>query len=348
MTGRIAADFLCSVAAADRAEDPIGSGLFTSRALALEVPAPWGDSFYRADPLGTIRQRTVAMLTDHYARLREDPPPGGPFADGYVSVFAVAPDPGHGVPGVSRALLLERAPGPFRSFEVSEYHFPLGSERQLDLVAALLDGRRDYSEVEAFRVPLGAEREFFVCTHGQVDICCGKFGFPLYAEARRLEGARVWRASHFGGHRYAPTAWEMPSGYMWGFLDAASTAAILARSGDPAAVRPKMRGASGLEVQLQLLDRAGFEEFGWPWLAFERSGSVEPVGPGVRRWRVALAYRTPGRQAGAFRGEVEVAGDLPVIGCGSGTVDATYTVPDYRLVSVTHDRDVAFPVLATF
>ena len=345
---RLAADNLCSIAAAARAEDPIGSGLFTTRALAVEVPPPWSTSFYRADPEGNLRERTAAMLSTYYERLQATAPAGGLFVDGYVGVFAIAPDREWSTPGLTRVLMVTRPEGPFRAFEVAEYHFPVESERILDLVSAFLEGDGDYASVEVYRVPHGGQRELFVCTHGQVDICCGTFGFPLYTEARRLEGARVWRASHFGGHRYAPTAWELPSGYTWGFLDESSTHAVMSRRGDTRALGPKMRGTAGLEPHVQLLDRVGFEEFGWAWLDFERSGTAEQVAPEERRWRVRLAYRGPGGETGRYEGEVDVLRDLPALGCGTESEDSTHTVPEYRLLTVTHDRGVAFPVLATF
>jgi len=335
---RIAADNLCAVGAAARAEDPIGSGYYITGALAIEVPTPWGASFYQSDPEGTLRQRTAAMIAANYERLRENPPVGGAFADGYAGVFAIAPDGEYSNPTMTKALLITRPPGPFRAFEVAEYEFPLESERILDLVAAFLADEPDYGGVNAYQVSHGGQRELFVCTHGQVDICCGKFGFPLYAEARRLKGARVWRASHFGGHRYAPTAWEMPSGYMWGFLDEDSTRGVMSRTGDTSAFGVKMRGTTGLPGPVQVLDRAAFEAFGWAWLDFERSGTAEQVSPDERRWRVRLTYRAPGGESGCFEGDVEVARELPALSCGTESQESTYSVPEYRLASVRHER----------
>lgn len=344
-TVRAALDNLCAVAAAERAEDPIGSGLFTARALAIEVPPPWGDSFYRSDPEGTLQQRASAIMTAYYERLfGDDSPVKDPFAEGYVGVFAIAPDSAWSDPAITRALLITRPAGPFRAFDIAEYHFPRDSERVLDLIRALIDEVPDYSAIEEFRVPHGAQRELFVCTHGQVDICCGKFGFPLYAEAHvqakqewaaQQTGTRVWRTSHFGGHRYAPTAWEMPSGYMWGFLEEASTRSVMSRDGDSAALLGKVRGSGGLRTPLQILDRVGFEEFGWAWLDFERSGTAEQAAPDEKRWHARLEYRAPDGSTGAYEGDVGSWRELPAGSCGTDVTDTTYTVPEYHLTSLT-------------
>lgn len=141
------------------------------------------------------------------------------------------------------------------------------------------------------------------------------------------------------GHRYAPTAWEMPSGYMWGFLDEESTRGVMSRTGDASAVGAKMRGTSGLPGPVQVLDRAGFEAFGWRWLDFERSGVTEQVSPEERRWQVRLTYRAPGGESGCFEGAVEVSRDLPALSCGSDSQESPYTVPEYRLTAVQHERE---------
>ena len=58
-----------------------------------------------------------------------------------------------------------------------------------------------------------------VCTQGSHDVCCGSAGTRL---ADRLDstvdGVRVLRVSHTGGHRFAPTAMTMPTGRMWSGL----------------------------------------------------------------------------------------------------------------------------------
>lgn len=62
------------------------------------------------------------------------------------------------------------------------------------------------------------EPVLLVCTNGRRDPCCSVAGRAL---ADRLSAARpqaVWECSHLGGHRFAPTALMLPTGYAYGRL----------------------------------------------------------------------------------------------------------------------------------
>ncbi|MFP5072671.1 sucrase ferredoxin [Pseudonocardia nantongensis] len=67
-----------------------------------------------------------------------------------------------------------------------------------------------------------AEPVLFVCGHGGRDRCCVIEGRPLAAELAG-SGVDVWECSHLGGHRFAPTALVLPSGYAYGRLDVSAT-----------------------------------------------------------------------------------------------------------------------------
>ena len=81
--------------------------------------------------------------------------------------------------------------------------------------------------------------ELMVCTHGRRDTCCGGLGAAMHEELRsRLEdrdgATRLWRCSHTGGHRFAPTALSFPDGYAWAHLTAELADRLVHRVGDPA------------------------------------------------------------------------------------------------------------------
>jgi hypothetical protein len=69
-----------------------------------------------------------------------------------------------------------------------------------------------------------AEPVLLVCTHGRRDLCCAVDGRALVADLHREPD--VWECSHLGGHRFAPTALVLPTGYLYGRLDAAAAAAV--------------------------------------------------------------------------------------------------------------------------
>jgi hypothetical protein len=60
-----------------------------------------------------------------------------------------------------------------------------------------------------------------VCTHGRRDRCCAVDGraLALAVGAGAIGGCDVWECSHLGGHRFAPTALVLPTGYLYGRLD---------------------------------------------------------------------------------------------------------------------------------
>ncbi len=62
------------------------------------------------------------------------------------------------------------------------------------------------------------EAHYLVCTNGQRDVCCARFGLPLYEALRAEFGQRVWQTTHVGGHRYAPNLLCLPAGIMYGFV----------------------------------------------------------------------------------------------------------------------------------
>ncbi|MBC3190670.1 sucrase ferredoxin [Pseudonocardia sp. C8] len=100
-----------------------------------------------------------------------------------------------------------------------------------------------------------------VCAHGRRDVCCAVRGRALAAELD-AEGADVWECTHLGGHRFAPTALVLPTGYAYGRLDTGSAlAALKAAAGgnvDPWACR----GHAGLEPAQQLAELAVREHTG--------------------------------------------------------------------------------------
>jgi hypothetical protein len=69
-----------------------------------------------------------------------------------------------------------------------------------------------------------------VCTNGKRDQCCAILGRSLaldIAESPAARGMELWEADHLGGHRLAPTAVVLPTGYAYGRLDAATALAAL-------------------------------------------------------------------------------------------------------------------------
>ena len=64
-----------------------------------------------------------------------------------------------------------------------------------------------------------------VCTHGRRDRCCAVDGRALARAVAATGESDVWESTHLGGHRFAPTALVLPTGYLYGRLDVAGAVA---------------------------------------------------------------------------------------------------------------------------
>ena len=291
---------------------------------------PWPESIYES-PEDGVFQRLRAVHRSYHQTRHEANTPDPP--EGFPAVYGIAPDPEWSRLDVRRVILATRPAGAFAQYDITEYAFPMESYAVVDLVDAVYNHPDGLADFEPFRVDVPRHREFFVCTHGSVDICCARYGVPLYRQARAAYPAvRAWRTMHFGGHRYAPTAWEFPSGYKWAFLDEAAAHLVIDR-GETQDLERKIRGWSGVPQHVQILDRAGFLSHGWDWLAFERRGEILEQDEESGRWRVRLHFRSPAGRQGTYDATVEVAREFQSVGCGREWGEYDFTVNEYAMES---------------
>lgn len=96
------------------------------------------------------------------------------------------------------------------------------------------------------------EPQYFVCTNGQRDLCCARYGLPAYQELRGAVGARVWQTTHLGGHRFAPNVLILPQGTVYGrvFADAAADFVATIETGELAVDHLRGRSAYPPEAQV--------------------------------------------------------------------------------------------------
>lgn len=55
-----------------------------------------------------------------------------------------------------------------------------------------------------------------VCTNGKRDVCCARWGQPLFKALSEMDAEHVWQSSHVGGHRFAPNLILLPEGIYFG------------------------------------------------------------------------------------------------------------------------------------
>ena len=288
---------LCALVSKGNGESPTGSASRYERLLLLELPRPWPSKVLQAPQLYPGVKDTLTELE----RTGRAP-----------SVLAIEPDPLYSRPGYVRTLYYTRPDEPFAEFERTEHLVPEG-EVGAFVEALLLGG--DLSAFTPYREtsPL---RDLLVCTHENRDICCGRFGeaaFGALRSAHPRPGVRVWRSSHIGGHKFAPTLIDLPSGRFWGHLEPHTYAGIVDNTLELTELRRFYRGWSGLGKLEQHAERAAFEREGWGWVKAKKSGRVIAAAPEHDEVTVELTFTRKDGSSGSYEAVVACTGEVETL-----------------------------------
>ena len=104
------------------------------------------------------------------------------------------------------------------------------------------------------------EPQYFVCTNGQRDLCCARFGRPAYVRLREVVGERAWQTTHLGGHRFAPNVLTLPQGVLYGRVRPEDVPRFVADVEAGRLARDHVRGRSVLPAEAQAAEMALDEE----------------------------------------------------------------------------------------
>ncbi|GAB4426607.1 MAG: hypothetical protein OHK0015_07660 [Chloroflexi bacterium OHK40] len=325
----------CSVCARQAGLSPAGyGGAAYDRIIAAELPLPWPVGMF-ADPQRMPPEVIAVMqhIRDEYQRTHRVT----------IRPLAIAPDRDSSVAGMRRVIAWHRPAGPFAQFDRTEYLVPEDRLGPLFYALALAPERLD--DFATYGQEHGEVRDLLVCTHGSVDAACSKFGYPTYAQLRRIAAdsggrLRAWRTTHFGGHVFAPTLIDLPHGSYWAYIEPDTADWLVSRSGDITRLSLHYRGWAGLPAPfLQVLERELFMRYGWKWLHYAKAGRVlaqdetaEPDehGHAELAWaEVQLDYRAPDGGAGSVTARVELIKRIEVIHTSGD--DETYAYPQYAV-----------------
>lgn len=316
----------CNRLAIDKGLDPAGYAGSFDDAILIETPLPWKKDIYQqADPLPQEALNLMALWLQHYqatGAYRHRP-------------LLIAPDDDYSREGYRRVMFYTRQTGAIAQFDKVEYSVPV--DELGALLWALFEARDNLPKFEAYRTPQADTiRDILVCTHGTVDAACAKFGYPLYKELRHKyadEHLRVWRVSHFGGHVFAPTLMDMPTGHYWAYVEEAQAQQIVTRSDDVTLMRGHYRGWAGLEAGfLQVAERELWQEHDWDWFNWLKQGEIlaqdadeeHPIWAEVR-----LQAITPDGTHYNYTLRVEVTNHIETI--TSTGYENTYNYPQYTV-----------------
>lgn len=312
----------CSAHAAGIGTDPGGTSIAADAVALVEAPLPWPKPVFANGLLEGFRPMTDLQVGP--TRVLATVPPDTADRDN-----TVPPDERAQRSTIPVALHWRVGAG-----TQSAYFEADGPDGLRGLFAHLAD------QSPADPVPQGAgfasvgyaenERAVLICTQGSHDVCCGSEGTRLAADFEAVlrtyrdadvnepyTGAptasgrvAVYRVSHTGGHRFAPTAMTLPDGRMWAGIEAGEIATILDRTADTAAMASRCRGWWGAPTgPAQVAERAVFTRVGWPLEDMARQVRFRPSGAG---WEVEVVAAEAGR---AWTVSVEAGRTVPTIAC---------------------------------
>jgi hypothetical protein len=255
----------CSFVSKANGEDPIGTAGTVDEWLFVEVSRPWKAEVWESkpefQPLVEVVERLAANLQRYYK----------------TRLLALVPDKEYTHPEYIRVIYYRRPSQQFSEYTKLEYLIPL--PQLANLAEALLFKPKKLVDFESSKQSTGEIREIIVCTHTQYDLACGRFGYPLYKELRERyatsqSNLRVWQTNHFGGHQFAPTLIDFPTGQVWGHLETNVLDCLIYRRGDVSLLRRFYRGWTGLRKFEQIAEREIWMQVGWEWLQYSKSGRI--------------------------------------------------------------------------
>jgi hypothetical protein len=286
---------LCALVSKGNGECPTGSASSYKALLVLELPRPWPSKVLQAPHLYDGVRDTLTTLE------RAGTP---------LSVLTVEPDEVYSQPGFVRLLYFRRPEGMFAEFERLEHLVP---EPEVGAFVNALVLQGDVTTFAPYRQETRG-RDLLVCSHETRDICCGRFGEEAYRALRFLHpDVRVWRSSHIGGHKFAPTLIDLPSGRFWGHLEPHTYAGIVHDTLELTELKKVYRGWSGLGKLEQHAERAAFESEGWGWAGAKKSGRVISAVPERDEVTVELTFVRQDGTEGSYEAVVSCTGHVETL-----------------------------------
>ena len=206
----------CSDYSRQAGEDVIGSASNYQTYILVECPLPWTSEAFSSKWV----PQNLRILVQEVKRAKLP-----------IIFLLIANDLSHKV-NQTTLLIYQRKEGLSNGFCKQEFKL-----ENIEQVAAVV--QKCLSGISAnFEVETTTTRDILVCTHGSHDKCCARYGAPFYFKVTAttadlcLDNVRIWKSSHFGGHRFAPTVIDLPEGRYYGVLEQDSFKSILNRTGD--------------------------------------------------------------------------------------------------------------------
>ncbi len=305
-------DLHCSAQTAALGEPPGGTAGNANRVVLVQLALPW--------PAKIDRHPMLAGL---------QPPKNG---SGKVQVLGIttgdsgqASQCGHIICYSRIGELSSTGTTAFAGYERRE--LVVDPEQLLSSLQAIVDGDLTAMNLANDSVNSDSVVDVLVCTHGSRDRCCGQSGTLLFLELEDAlssgdisSSVRIWRTSHIGGHRFAPTVLTLPDGLAWSNLTAESLIGILDRSLPPAEAHQHLRGPIGFSDRpVQIVDGLGLINAGWSWFDEPRTALLTSESDATESEKTESDKSivvTITSALGEIEAELHTDGEIPVPPCG--------------------------------
>jgi hypothetical protein len=241
---------------ADRArcldETPIGTASQHSTYVLIECPTPWTTNASDSQAIPALLSQTMQAIAKGDASVR----------------FLLINRNQTQVLGCRSVIIYRRSTQEFCQ-GYDQYEFAVDGLQDAAIAIQNFFEQRCGHSMLGNRTP-----DLLICTHGSHDQCCARYGNPFYAAAQKVvqtmpaNDIRVWRSSHFGGHRFAPTAITFPDGRYYARLDTSALKSILMQTGNIDQLRSHYRGWGLLPNALQVMEQELLQRHGWNWYKF--------------------------------------------------------------------------------
>ncbi|MBW4684756.1 MAG: sucrase ferredoxin [Komarekiella atlantica HA4396-MV6] len=269
--------FFCSDYSRQTGEDIIGSATNQQTYILIECPPPWISEAFNSKWV----PNNLRILVDEVKRAKLP-----------IRFLLIANDLSHKVDHTT-LLIYQKQEGLSNGYRKQEFKLA-NIEQVATVVQKWLWGMSSASEVHT-----NATRDILVCTHGNHDKCCARYGNPFYFQATAtiadlcLDNVRIWKSTHFGGHRFAPTIIDFPEGRYYGVLEQDSFRSILTRTGDIQCLNKVYRGWGILPTALQILERELILSHGWDWFNYKVSGKILEQSLDNNTMQAELSFEKP-------------------------------------------------------
>jgi len=306
-------------------EVPIGTAGHYDYWLVVELSQPWSEiALDQNEALKPYLPAIKSLVYEKGIKLRP---------------LAIAPDPDYSQTGYTRVLFYRRPTTLFSHYTREEYLIP--NPELGNLASALLLEPEKLPHFNDYKQDNNHQYDLLVCTHGNVDAACSRYGYPLYKNWRQQANSqiRVWRCSHFGGHRFAPTAISLPDGHYWGRLTPEALNLITKQEGNLSDLKLYYRGWTGLDQWTQIAEQELCLKYGWEWFHYLKTGEVVEADETNKEWaKVRIHYSSPdGTDQGIYEVSIETTGKLTTAG-ESGFPPHQAVVQQYQVSAVEELR----------